>query len=232
MHYRLAICEDQPADARYVSMLVTHWAATTGHTVSADTFPTAETFLFRYSEDKAFDILLLDIEMGTINGVELAKTIRRDNREVQIIFITGYTDYIADGYDVEALHYLLKPVTQDRLSAVLNRATEKLARIERALLLNQGGETIRVPLYEIRYLEVQQNYVTVHARGDYIVKKTLSTFEEELDDGFFRAGRSFILNLRFVSRITRTEVHLKDGARVPLAHGLYDALNRAMIRHF
>jgi DNA-binding LytR/AlgR family response regulator len=232
MHYRLAICEDQPADAQYVSTLVAQWAAAAGHTVSADTYPSAETFLFRYAEDKAYDILLLDIEMGAMNGVELAKTIRRDNREIQIVFITGYTDYIADGYDVEALHYLLKPVTQDRLSAVLDRATEKLARNERTLLLNQGGETIRVPLYEIRYLEVQQNYVTIHAREDYTVKKTLSAFEGELDDGFFRAGRSFLLNLRYISRITRTEVHLKDGARVPLAHGLYDALNRAMIRHF
>ena len=232
MHYRLAICEDQPADARYVSALVAQWATATGHTVSVDTYLSAEAYLFHYTEDRAFDILLLDIEMGAMNGVELAKTIRRNNREIQIVFISGYTDYIAEGYDVEALHYLLKPVTQDRLSAVLNRATEKLASNERTLLVSQGGETIRVPLYDIRYLEVQQNYVTVHAQEDYIVKRTLSAFEGELGDGFFRAGRSFILNLRFVSRITRTEVYLKDGTRVPLAHGLYDTLNRAMIQYF
>ena len=121
--------------------------------------------------------------------VELAKRIRQKNKALQIVFITGYTDYIAEGYDVSALHYLVKPVSREKLFTVLDRAAERLHSAERALLLELPGETVRVPLHEIDYLEVRQNYVTVHAGETYTVKKTLGAMERELDDRFFRAGR-------------------------------------------
>lgn len=76
----------------------------------------AEKFLFHYADDKAWDILLLDIEMGAMDGVTMAKRVRQDNEAVQIVFITGYSDYIAEGYEVAALHYLMKPVNKDRHS--------------------------------------------------------------------------------------------------------------------
>lgn len=232
MIYHIAVCDDEPAVAKYLSMLLSKWASTTGNAAAADTFPSSEAFLFKYAEDKTYDILLLDIEMGGMDGVQLAKTVRKDNREIQIVFITGYPDYIAEGYEVEALQYLLKPVDEKKLFTVLGRAAEKLRRNERALLLECGGETVRVPLSEIRYLEVRQNYVTVHAKEDYTVKKTLGQLEKELDDGFFRTGRSFIVSLKEVRKITRSGVLLSDGACVPLSRGYYEPLNRAMIRYF
>jgi DNA-binding LytR/AlgR family response regulator len=232
MNYRIAICDDVPADLKYTSKLVSDWAATTSNYVTVETYLSAEAFLFQYAEDKTCDMLLLDIEMGGMDGVRLSKTVRAENREVQIVFITGYMDYVADGYDVEALHYLLKPVSREKLFTVLERAAERLKRNERALMLNCIGETARVPLYEISYLEVRQNYVTVHAKAEYTVKKPLSEIEKELDDGFFRIGRSYIVNLRFISRITKTEAQLRNGSAVPLPRGLYEALNRAMIERF
>lgn len=94
----------------YIAGLVMGWAAAGDDTVAIKAFPSAEAFLFHYADAKDFDILLLDIEMGGMVGVELAREVRRDNETVQIIFITGYSDYIAAGYDVAALHYLVKPV--------------------------------------------------------------------------------------------------------------------------
>jgi DNA-binding LytR/AlgR family response regulator len=185
--------------------------------------------LFSYEDNKAVDILLLDIQMGEMDGVELAKRIRADNKEVQIIFVTGYMEYIADGYDVEALHYLLKPVTEEKLEAILNRALVKLAGNERAIYINRGSENIRIPVYEIRYLEVRHNYVTVCANEEFTVKKTLMEMEKELDDSFFRTGRSHVVNLKYIRKVTKTEVHLKDGTLIPLSRGLYNKLNRAMI---
>ncbi len=229
MRYHIAICDDSPADAGYVRTLAEAWAAQRGHAVALDSFPSAESFLFRYAEDKSCDILLLDIEMSGMDGVALARHLRRDNEAVQIVFITGYSDYIAEGYDVAALHYLMKPVDREKLFAVLDRATVKLGKNERALLLEQGGETARVPLYQIRYLEVRGNYVTVHAKGDYTVKRSLGEFERELDDRFYRMGRSYILNLTCVSRVTRSDVYLSDGSRLPLPRGHYEPLNRAII---
>ena len=227
--YRIAICDDDPASVAYLTALVREWAEKFTEAVTVRSFPSAEAFLFQYAEDKSFDILLLDIEMGEMDGVSLAKTVRRENREIQIIFVSGYSDYIAEGYDVEALHYLLKPVNYEKLAAVLDRALDKLRRNGRALLLDVGGEMVRIPLYQIRWLEVRHNYVTIHAQEDYSVKRTLGEMERELDDGFFRAGRSFIVNLRYIRRVARSEVELSDGERVPLSRGYYEPLNRALI---
>ena len=161
----------------------------------------------------------------------MAKEIRRDNQDVQIVFITGYSDYIAEGYEVAALHYLLKPVNGDKLRAVLDRAVDKVRRRERALTLEQGGEMVRIPLGEIRYLEVCRNYVTVHAKGDYTTKSTLSRLEEALDGRFHRLGRSMVVNLEVVRRVTKTQVVLSDGSVLPLPRGAYEGLNRAIIAH-
>ena len=91
---------------------------------------------------------------------------------------------------------------------------------------------MRIPLREIRYLEVQRNYVTVHGQEAWTVKKTLNELEEELDRSFFRTSRSHIVNLHYVRKITRTQVTLKDGDELPLSRKFYEEMNRAMIHYF
>lgn len=229
MAYRIGICDDSGQDAEYLEGLLAQWAALEHQEIRTERFSSAEAFLFRYAVDKTFDLLLLDIEMGGMDGVSMARRVRQDNKAVQIVFITGYSDYIAEGYEVEALHYLMKPVKREKLFAVLDRALEKRAQNERCLNLEVCGEMVRLPFYEIRYLDVRQNYVTVHAEAEYTVKKPLGEFEKALDQRFFRVGRSLIVNLRYIQRVTRTEVRLSDGMVLPLPRGAYEPLNRAII---
>ena len=231
MAYRVAIVDDSAVDSGHISALLEKWAALRQIPATAELFSSAESFLFRYAEDKDWDILLLDIEMGAMDGVTMAKKVRQDNEAVQIVFITGYSDYIAEGYEVAALHYLMKPVNPDKLLTVLDRALEKRKQEERCLNLEAYGEMVRIPFYEIRYLDVHQNYVTIHAKTDYTVKRSLGDFEKELDDRFCRVGRAMILNLKYIQRVTKTEVRLSDGTVLPLPRGAYEPLNRAIIRH-
>ena len=231
MAYRVAIVDDSSADAAFVEEILKAWAKDRQVMVQSERFDAAEKFLFHYADDKAWDILLLDIEMGAMDGVTMAKRVRQSNEAVQIVFITGYSDYIAEGYEVAALHYLMKPVNKDKLFTVLDRALEKRRQEERCLNLEAYGEMVRLPFYEIRYLDVHQNYVTVHAKAEYTVKRTLGDFEKELDDRFHRVGRGMILNLKYIQRGTKTEVHLSDGTVLPLPRGAYEPLNRAIIQH-
>lgn len=231
MTYRIAIIDDNSIDAEYVQNILTRWAQNRQACVQAERFLSAESFMFRYAEDKEWDILLLDIEMGAMDGVTMAKRVRQGNEVVQIVFITGYSDYIAEGYEVAALHYLMKPVNQEKLFTVLDRAMERRKQEERCLNLEAYGEMVRIPFYEIRYLDVHQNYVTVHAKADYTVKRTLGDFEKELDERFHRVGRSMILNLKYIQRVIKTEVRLSDGTVLPLPRGAYEPLNRAIIVH-
>lgn len=229
MNWKIAICDDCDADRQYVLHMVNRWAVEAGHSIQAQIFSSAEQFLFHYTAEQDYDILLLDIEMGTMDGVTMAKQLRKSNDSVQIIFITGYSDYISEGYEVAALHYLLKPVKEDKLRAVLDRAAEKLFKNEKVLHFASGGEMVRVPIYQIRYADVFGNYVTVHAQSDVTVKMTLGELENQLDDRFYRAGRSCIVNLTQICRVTKTEIKLNDGTAIPLPRGAYEGVNRAII---
>ena len=230
MHCKIAVCDDFEEDRQFISSIVTSWAKTFEHTVQINTFPNAESFLFHYAEQSDYDIMLLDIEMGDMDGVSLAKQIRKDNDSVQIVFITGYSDYISQGYEVAALHYLMKPLNEEKFFTVLDRAAQKLIKNEKVLNFEVNGEMVRVPLYRIKYAEVYRNYVTIHAKTDVTVKMTLSELEEKLDKQFYRVGRSAIVNLGFISRVTKKEIILSDSASIPLPRGAYEGINSAIIK--
>ena len=109
----------------YIKSLVERWLHQTFHHVKIQEYASSEQFLFEQAYDRT-QILFLDIEMEKMDGIALAREIRKHNRQMQIIFVTGYMEYIQEGYDVEALHYLLKPVSQEKIDSVLERAVERL----------------------------------------------------------------------------------------------------------
>lgn len=230
MNYKVAVCDDVQADRHYMENFVKCWAVKNQHTVQISSFASAEEFLFLYEEKKDYDILLLDIEMGDMDGVTMAKTLRKKDEMIQIVFITGYSDYISEGYEVAALHYLMKPVKEEKLFEVLDRAVEKIEKNEKVLNLDIGGEMVRVPIYQIRYAQVMGNYVTIYAGLEITVKMTLKELESELDERFYRVGRSVIVNLIQISRVTKKEIKLNDGVMIPLPRGAYDGVNQAIIR--
>lgn len=230
MNYNIAICDDSEADRKYIYDMVDEWALVQGHSVHITTFESAENFMFCYDDRKDYDILLLDIEMGDMDGVAMAKKLRKQDDNVQIVFITGYSDYIAEGYEVAALHYLMKPVKKEKLLSVLDRAVEKLSKNEKVINMELVGELVRIPIYQIRYADVLGNYVTVHAAQEYTFKMTLSDLQKELDERFLRVGRSCIVNLTQISRVTKTLIKLSDGTEIPLPRGAFDAVNRAIIK--
>ena len=230
---RIAVIDDRPADRDYIAALVSRWAKDRDTAVTAVPFPSAEAFLFAYSEDRDFDILLLDIEMGAINGVELAKTVRAENDAVQMVFITGFPDFIAEGYEVSALHYLMKPVDRDKLFSVLDRAAANLEKAERRLRVTFERRTDYVPFSKILYLEAQKQYVRIVTEGEeYRMKASLAETAAQLDEFFFSCQRSFIVNLRHVARILPDRVVLKNGAEVPISRGMAEKIGREIIRLF
>ena len=229
MNLKIGICDDDPAQVTLTETLTASWAKENGHSIKIKTYKDAESFLFDFEEENDFDILLLDIEMGDMNGVTLAKNIRKKSETVQIIIITGYSDYISDGYDVAALHYLMKPLKAEKLFEVLNRAAVKIKKDEKTLTVRTEEETFRIPIREIKYIDVCKNDITIHAKRDITVRKTLSEIEKELDGRFFRTGRQSIINLDYVRRTTKNSVTLAGGEEVPLPRGAYEAINRAII---
>ncbi len=232
MKLKIAICDDDNAQRKYLSDLADAWAKRNRHLVRIKQYADAKSFLFDYSEEKDFDILLLDIEMPGMNGIELARSIRHDNTTVQIVFITGYYEYFSDGFDVSALHYLLKPTDEEKLRAVLNKAVENLAYRQRSVLLNTSDGDIKVSLADILYIESENVYVIIHTvRGVYRTRTTLGSFSEQLDETFFKVHRSFIASLKYIKKITRTELTMVNDEVIPISRKLYNDVHAALIKY-
>lgn len=235
MDYSVAIVDDVLQDREYIAGLVYQWAQEKGHTVTLKTFPSSEAFLFAREESKKTEMLLLDIEMGAMNGVELAKELRQVQKDtmLQLVFITGFPDFIAEGYEVDALHYLIKPVVPAKLFSVLDKAVTNLAKVEKHLRVTYDRRTDFIPLSKIYYIEAQRQYVLIHAEdGEYRMKTSLAETKRALDEYFFQCQRSFLVNLRYVAQVKNNCVILKNGIEVPIGRGMAEKVGKEIIKLF
>lgn len=232
MKMKIAIIDDEVTQREYLLQIVNAWAQKNYHFIEVKQYSGARSFLFDYDTEKDFDILLLDIEMPYINGIELAKKIRKENEVMQIIFVTGFIDYFSDGYDVSALHYLIKPVSETRICSVLDRAMHNLNYRLRYAVLSIPGGYAKITLADILYIESENAHVIVHTAGEtYRTRSTLTKFAEQLDDTFFKTHRSFIVGLRYVKKITNRDITLLNGEILPISRGKYDEVHRALIKY-
>lgn len=231
MKLKIAICDDEQNQIEYITSLVTSWGAREGHNCEIRAFESAEAFLFEYEDDKAYDILLLDVEMKNITGIELAKLIRKDNNRVEIVFITSHFEFVGEGYEVDALHYLIKPISEDKLAQVLTKAAEKLSVEPPSVVISCEGETVKLYESDILYAESFLHYIVIHTKDkEYKIKESISVFEDRLSDDFYRIHRSYIASLKYITRISRTSVNIGN-TELPLSRGKYDDINRAFIEH-
>lgn len=232
MKLKIAVCDDDDNQREYLAEITASWAERARHLAEIRKYAAAGAFLFDYEEEKDFDLLLLDVEMPGMNGVDLAKKIRQENKTLQIIFITGYYEYFSDGFDVSALHYLLKPLDGAKLCPVLDRAADNLAFRQRCILVADGEVSVKIPLTDILYIEAENVYIAVHTlRNVYRMRTALARFSQQLDETFFKVHRSFVVNLNHIRKITRREITMENGDSLPVARGLYGKVYEALVRY-
>jgi DNA-binding LytR/AlgR family response regulator len=220
---RIAICDDEKEQITYLKKITGKWARDGGVRFCIHEFENAEAFLFDWDKN-AFDILLLDIQMGVRDGLSLAREIRKTDERLIIIFITGYDEFMGMGYDVHALHYLMKPVAEEKLSDVLNRACRMLSTAPQMVVLDAVGGTVRLKADDIIYAEMFSHYAAVRTKTETVrVKIKMNDLLALLGEGFFRCHRSYIIGLAHAEGVTRTEIRLSGGISIPLSRKLYHA---------
>ena len=150
----IAICDDEPSQLLLLERLAGEWAKQQKVELKVTLSRNSDQFLFGWEGKKDIDILLLDIEMPGMDGITLARRLREMGESLQIIFVTGMTDYVLEGYDVDAVSYLLKPVGKEKLFTCLDRARGRMGKAEPAVLLDTAEGLVRVKLMEICYVEI------------------------------------------------------------------------------
>lgn len=232
---RIAICDDEGALAALLETLIGCWSIERDHPCLVLTFASGEELLFETAGSYPFDLILLDIDLGggKLNGLELARQIRETDARVALAFLTNYPNHVFEGYEVSALRYLMKPVTAENLFPLLDLVLARIGQASRYLVLEVDGEQRRVEEDSIFYLEAQGHTVLMEtAAGPVTVKAPLSTLAHQLGKDFVPTHRSFLVNLRHVERVGRTECLLEGGRSVPISRGAWEKLNRAFIDYY
>lgn len=232
---RIAICDDESALSAQLGALVDCWGGKRGHPCHIRAFASGEELLFETAGSYPFDLLLLDIDLGggKLSGLDLARKIRETDARVPLAFLTNYPGHVFEGYEVSALRYLMKPVTEEKLFPLLDLTLERAGRTSRYLVLEVDGEQRRIEEDSILYLEARGHIVLVATeRGPVSVKTALSALTRQLSADFVPTHRSFLVNLRHVERVGRTECLLEGGRAVPVSRGAWEKLNRAFINYY
>lgn len=231
--YRIAICDDDESFVRLLTDQVSELLSVRGVEFDIAAFPSGEALLNHIKEKSAtFDLFLLDIYMKEINGVDTAKTIRLMSDAAAIIFTTSSEQHVFSGYEVQALQYLLKPVSLQALTAALTVDLKK--RYEnRYFVFKAGGGTQKVPYDEIEYLESTMKSVKLVAKqGVYEMYDQISNLENILPKlNFCRCHRGFIINFRQVAKMTAQSITTVRGMFIPIGKTYSDSTSRAFLNY-
>ena len=124
MSIKIAFCDDEPVQLIYLEQLVKRWESQKGSRCEVTYYKSAEEMLFENPESFPFDLLLLDIELEKMNGIALAKKIREKDDSIMLAFLSNRKEYVFEGYEVQAIRYLLKPLQEEQFFPLLKQLEE------------------------------------------------------------------------------------------------------------
>lgn len=226
---RIAVCDDEP-QYRQQAVQAIH-ECTRSLDILTDVFENGNDFLQSFRKNP-YDLVFLDIEMPEIDGISLARKLRELSRDVPIVFLTSHIEYALEGYEVNALRYLTKPIQSEKLHELLGYVMERMQEQRTLWLKTDMGEE-RVLVKDILYLEAQnQNILIRTAKWDYLVRYNLGEYEKELsEDGFFRIHRGYLVSLRHVKSLGKHELTLSNSTVLPVSRTKEKSLKEALFQY-
>lgn len=237
----IAVVDDEQAHRDILTKYIREW----GEETEIKAFSGAEAFYFHWCGDQRWDVLFLDIMMEDREaGVSLARKLREKGNAVTIIFTTGIPDYMQEGFEVEALHYLLKPLNREKVWECLDKCLLRKGKESKNVLLPGEEGLVRVDISQILFAEALGHYCTLTCAAEERDSEKLlqlRTGIRELGqtlnaDGegeeFVFTHRCYLINLRRVAKLGRQEVIMDNGAAVPVSRRLYQDVNARFIQKF
>ena len=230
--YKIAVCENEPQILTDITALVSSSLHEMHIEGVAESFLCCEDLLEAFEQDShAFDLVLLDILMDGMNGMELAKTLRNMMIQVAIVFLTGSEAFLKEGYTVQPISYLFKPLQKEKLLEVIRIARQRSK--SRTVIFHNSQSNIVLELSEIVYLEIIDHKLHIRVTGEeemVIAAGSLTSAMESLpSDLFVRCHNSFLVNLAYVKELIRSGVVLRGGYSVPVSRKYYENTQVALV---
>lgn len=231
---KIAVCDDDRTTREQISSLI----KVQGPDAEIIVFEDGESML---KSEERFAIAFLDVQMREISGIDVAKYIReeqekRDREKSIIIFVTGYREYMEDAFDVNAFHYLLKPIDEKKFKVVFSRALKEAAakteQKKRSVIVKCNGMQKKILLKDIYYIESSNKKVVFHTKdGNVDTYGRMEDWESELGDSFYRCHRGYLVNLEKISAYNVDTIDVINGDSLILARKKYADFIKAYMRY-
>lgn len=224
---RIAVCDDDPREQDHIEKALQGWDPTR----KMEKFFNGASLLEAAKSDPPFDITFLDIYMPGENGVDIAKELGKISPETGIVFVTTSQEHAVDAFSLNALHYLVKPVTTEGIAEAFRRLTESRTRHREQISLMAGSDRHTMYLDQICLVESDDHFVNVSlADGRRLrVLMPFGEIEKKLDKSFLRINRGIVVNMDYIERMGKDTCFLQNGGRLPIAvrqsasiHSAYD----------
>ncbi len=227
---KIAICDDDSRDLRQIAALLESYRHNRKAAISYVSFRNAVELLASM-ENENYDMLLLDVLMPGVNGIQAAREIRERNSRIQIVFLTSSPEYAVESYSVQAHFYLLKPASEEKLFPILDRSLDDFKKPEDALCIKTQSSVFSLPYGKIEYIEVSAKklYFYLTYGGTREVTGSLADFEQALlkRPDFIKVHRSYLVNLQWVQELRQGELVTASGWRVPVSRAAYPQVRTA-----
>lgn len=231
---RIAVCDDDLQELSRISGLLNQYHAEIEPAFKYDAFSNPMDLLDAMKRH-SYHILLLDVLMPGINGIETAREIRDFDDGVKIIFLTSSAEFAVESYAVDAHYYLLKPGTAQKLFPILDRIFQEAQRGEDTLQIKTASGFTRIPFNKIEFLEVFSKKLLFHLADGTIkeISGSLSDFEDSLlrREEFIKVHRSYLVNMEFIQTMHAKELTTCAGHTVPVSRLLYSQVREAYMQH-
>lgn len=208
---KIAICEDEAIHRKILTNYLNKFFKESKFQYEITEFKSGEELIENYRDDT--DILLLDIIMNNLTGMDVARKIRKFDNKVEIIFVTSIIDYIQEGYEVGAYRYLMKPIDYEELKKHISSCIDKLLESNKNyIVFQEENKTHKVLVDEITYVEIVRRNLTIHTiKKNYEIRMTLKKIEEELSKySFFRCHKSYLINMNHIQSLKEDSVIVND----------------------
>ena len=222
----IAICDDFYQDKHYLFKSLSNFCATNYLDAAITEYDSGEVLLKTFAKGM-FDIIFLDIYMAGLNGIDTAKKIRDIDKECLLVFVTSSNEHAVDGFAVNALHYLIKPISAEKLAEVFARC-QKILNAAEYLEVMSERLLVKIPVNSIQYVEVYDKACFIHK--DLAEIKTYLSLEEiakQLDKRIFlRCHRSYIVNMCYIASVGDKDFILRSGSRIPIRQSEKQAIKQ------
>lgn len=213
---KILICDDEQEQLDILTPYVRQYMEERGIAceITAATDPAAI-----LKSDQVYDLAVLDIQMDGVDGIKLARELRKRNGKLALFFVTNHEEYQDDAMDLRAFRFFEKPFDAKRLFAGLDKAIEYIDGAYVDVFLYENGVQKRVLVDDIMYVtRYNRKVVIVTQNGEYITKEIFDDWCDKLPRLFFYpVHKSFLINLHYVDKYSYSEVYLTDGTRIPVA---------------